>query len=94
MQVFLFLHFTQMIFVHTVLLVILFTYCIMEISNLTAKYYSTGRINPNLVVLKLVCTLESLGEPMKSVSYLPETDLIGLGCDLNFEIKKKKKIPI
>lgn len=65
----------------------------MEISNLTAKYYSTGRINPNLVVLKLVCTLESFGEPMKSVSYLPETDLIGLGCDLNFEIKKKKKSP-
>ena len=30
---------------------------------------------------------------MKLVSHLPEIDLIGLGYDLNFEIKKKEKSP-
>ena len=47
------------------------------------------------MVLKL-CTMKSLEglkkkkkTNMKYVSHLPEMDLIGLGYDLNFEIKKK-----
>ena len=42
----------------------------------------------------ILCTMKSLEgqkkkkKTMKYVSYLPEMDLIGLGYDLNFEIKK------
>lgn len=62
-------------------------------SILTATYYSTVFLNPNLVVPKSVSILEFLWELQKNmepVSRLPETGLIDLGYDLNFEIKNKK----